>query len=145
MYDRTFWKDHIVDEDTSEVLQQGTLQDAEHFNNEEEGIHAGNETAAYLAEQMGKMSKRVESAQGEVVRITLTNTQAYPFNNSKKSVSLSHYKTNTNYLVQPEVVSYSGGGVGDIEITDKLLNGFKIAHTGAAKTVVLDLHISGGE
>lgn len=145
MYNREFWKDHIVDEDTGEVLQQGTLQDAEHFNNMEEGISEANEMASFLAEQMGKVQRGVESAQGEVVRVTLTNSQAYPFNNSVKSVNLSHYKTNTNYLVQPEVVSYSGGGVGDIEITDKLLNGFKIAFTGAAKQVVLDLHISGGE
>lgn len=145
MYNREFWKDHIVEEDTGEVLQPGTLQDAEHFNNMESGIVEGNETAAFIAEQLSKAMRRIESAQGEVVRVTLTNTQAYPFNNSKKSVSLSHYKTNTNYLVQPEVVSYEGGGVGDIEITDKLLNGFKIEYTGAAKTVVLDLHISGGE
>ena len=145
MYNREFWKDHIVDEDSGEVLQQGTLQDAEHFNNMESGIVEGNETAAFIAEQLSKAMRRIDSARGEVVRVTLTNTQAYPFNNSKKSVSLSHYKTNTNYLVQPEVVSYEGGGVGDIEITDKLLNGFKIEHTGAAKTVVLDLHISGGE
>ena len=145
MYTREFWKDHIVDEDTGEVLQQGTLQDAEHFNNMEEGITEANETAAFIAEEAGKMQRSIEGAAGEVIRVTMTNTQAYPFNNSIKSVAMSHYKTNTNYFVVPEVVSYTGGGVGDIEITDKLLNGFKVNYTGAASQVVVDLHVSGGE
>lgn len=145
MYNRTYWKDHIVDEETDEVLQQGTLQDAEHFNNMEEGIFAAHEMAANNAEALGKQKRAVESLEGEIIQVTLTNTLGYPFNNSQKTVSLSHKKTTTNYKVVPEVVSYAGGGVGDIEITEKLLNGFKVAYTGGASTVVLNLFISGGE
>ena len=89
MYNRTYWKDHIVDEETDEVLQQGTLQDAEHFNNMEEGIFAAHELAAHNAEALGKQQRAVESLDGEIIQVTLTNTQAYPFNNSQKTVSLS--------------------------------------------------------
>lgn len=145
MYNRTYWKDHIVDEETDEVLQQGTLQDAEHFNNMEEGIFAANELAAANAEALGKQQRAVESLDGEIIQVTLTNSLSYPFNNSQKTVSLSHRKTTTAYKVVPEVVSYEGGGVGDIEITEKLLNGFKVAYTGGASKVVLNLFISGGE
>lgn len=38
----------------------------------------------------------------------------------------------------------SGGAVGDIEFTDKLLNGFKVAYTGSAKSVTMDLYVRGG-
>lgn len=145
MYNRTYWKDHIVDEETGEVLQQGTLQDAEHFNNMEEGIFAAYEMAAGNAEAMGKQKRAVESLAGEIVQVTLTNTLNYPFNDSQQTVLLSHNRTTTDYKVVPEVVSYSGGGVGDLEITDKLLNGFKIAFTGGASAVLLNLFISGGE
>lgn len=145
MYNRTYWKDHIVDEDSGEVLQQGTLLDAEHFNNMEEGIFAAHEMAAGNAEALVKQKRAVESLEGEIIQVTLTNTQSYPFNDSQQTVSLTNSKTTTDYRVYPEVVSYEGGGVGDIEITEKLLNGFKVAYTGGASTVVLNLFISGGE
>lgn len=145
MYNRSFWKDHIVDSDTGEVLQQGTLQDAEHFNNMEEGIFAANEQASANSEMLAKHQREVESLEGEMITVTLTNTQGYPFNNSKKTIALSHKKSSTTYKIQAEVESYSGGGVGDIQISEKLLNGFKVEYTGAAKSVTLKLFVSGGE
>lgn len=39
-YVKQTWVDHIVADDTGEVLQQGTLLDAAHFNHMEEGIAA---------------------------------------------------------------------------------------------------------
>lgn len=39
-YVKQTWVDHIVADDTGEVLQQGTLLDAAHFNHIEEGIAA---------------------------------------------------------------------------------------------------------
>ena len=36
-YRRTFWVDHVTDQN-GEVLQYGTLMDQEHFNNLEEGL-----------------------------------------------------------------------------------------------------------
>lgn len=39
-YVKQNWVDHIVADDTGEVLQQGTLLDAAHFNHMEEGIAA---------------------------------------------------------------------------------------------------------
>ena len=37
-----------------------------------------------------------------------------------------------------------GGTAGNIIITDKLLNGFKVAYTGVAKEVTLEVEIQGG-
>lgn len=80
----------------------------------------------------------------ETVRVTLTNTQTYPFNNSIKTVALSKSRAKTAYAVIPEVVSSTGGGVGDIRITDRLTNGFKVSFSGAATQVVLDCYVMGG-
>ena len=80
----------------------------------------------------------------DVLTTALTNTLSYPFNNSIKLISLPSNKNNTNYTIFTEIVSYSGGFVGDIVISEKMLNGFKIASTGSATTVNLKLYIKGG-
>ena len=79
-----------------------------------------------------------------VIDKTLTNTLAYPFNDSQATVQISPERSNTNYRVDVEILNVTGGGVGDIEITDKLVNGFKIAYTGAASSVSVRCHVLGG-
>ena len=76
--------------------------------------------------------------------VTLTNSQVYPFNNSVKTIQLKTPRNYKTYLITAEVTSVSGGAVGDIEFTDKLLNGFKVAYTGSAKSVTMDLYVRGG-
>lgn len=49
-----------------------------------------------------------------------------------------------DYIVETEIVDYTGGFPGDIVITDKLLNGFKMAHTGSAKSVTVKIYVKGG-
>jgi hypothetical protein len=75
--------------------------------------------------------------------ITLTNTQQYPFNNSVQTAALEASRDNQDYIVQTEVVS-SIGEVGDIIISDKAVNGFKIAFTGSARQAVIRYHVTGG-
>ena len=48
-----------------------------------------------------------------------------------------------NYTVEAEVTT-SDGNVGEIVISDKTLNGFKIAFTGSAKNVTATIKIRGG-
>ena len=48
MYNATYWLDRVVDEDTEEVLQEGTDQSAGHFNNMEEGISDAHLATAIL-------------------------------------------------------------------------------------------------
>lgn len=75
--------------------------------------------------------------------ITLTNSLVYPFNNSVASVSLQKPQNNSEYLVVAEVTQASGNP-GEIIITDKLTNGFKIQYTGSAKAVIVKYSIIGG-
>lgn len=83
---------------------------------------------------------------GFFVTVDLTNSQTYPFNNSKKTVTFPAelIRNSKEYSVTPEIVS-SDGFVKDIEITDKLLNGFKVAYTGSATKATLKLYVKGGK
>lgn len=63
---------------------------------------------------------------------------------SVKTVALKTERNHLDYTVTAEVLEYSGGCVGDIEVTEKLANGFKIAHTGSAKEVKLKVFVKGG-
>lgn len=140
MYNRTEWKDKVVDSSTGAVIQEGTLQSAGNFNNMEIGIEDATVAAAFLMIATGQLSAEVAV---EEKTITLTNTQSYPFNNSQKTVSLSNTRTTTTYSVDVEVLEHSGD-VGDVLISDKLLNGFKVRFDGSAKSATVKLIIKGG-
>lgn len=83
---------------------------------------------------------------GEKQEITLTNTQSYPFNSSVDSpvsVALTQVRKNLFYTVEVEVKSHTGL-VGDIEISGKALNGFKISVSGSYSSVTLIVRVKGG-
>ncbi len=75
--------------------------------------------------------------------VTLVNTKQYPFNNSEKTVALSASRNNQNYMVYTEILS-SDGEVGDIAISGKAVNGFKLAFTGSASQAVIKYCVVGG-
>ena len=145
MYNQTHWLDKVVDPDTQEVIQQGTPQSAGNFNNMENGIQDASVALAQMMIANREMEHQLEKeAEVEEHTITLTNTQAYPFNNSKTTVNLTKVRANKTYLVDVEITAHSGGEVGDIKITDKLLNGFKVEFDGSATSVTVTLRIKGG-
>ena len=127
-----------------EILQQGTPQNATNFNHMEDGISNAGELAALLAAGAIHQQQAIKDLAGETMTVTLANTQEYPFNNSVKTVSLTQERNTVDYTVTAEVVEYSGGFPGEIVISAKLLNGFKIAHTGSAKSVTVKLYVKGG-
>lgn len=132
---------------TGEVIQQGTNMSAVNFNNLETGVLAANLTSLEAVRNIKLLQDKAAALEGFVLTATLTNTQKYPFNNSKKTIALSgaNVRYNKDYTVTVEVESYTGDCVGDIVISDKLLNGFKIAHTGSAKTVNVKIYVQGGK
>lgn len=140
MYNRTDWKDRVVDPSTGTVIQEGTNQSAGNFNNMENGIFDESVAAAFLMIAAGQLN--ADTAVEEKT-VTLTNSLSYPFNNSVKTISLSATRTTTNYTVEVEVLEHSGD-VGDILISDKLLNGFKVRFDGSALSATVKLIIKGG-
>ncbi len=142
MYRETKWQDEIVDVNTGEKLQEGTDQSAGNFNNAEHGI-----TDAHMAQLImaAGMLPIMRASQVEEKIITLTNSKKIPFNNSQKTVSMAIERDATTYDVDVTVIEAAGTGiVGSFSVTDKLLNGFKIAYDGSASSATIKLTIKGG-
>lgn len=141
MYPRTYWLNHTVDQH-GQVIQQGTLMDQDHFNNVEVGI-----SDSYLAQQISRFKQIQEDYDtlSEVKSVSLAmNALPWPFNNKENTVALSLLREHTDYSVEVEVVSYSGGRLGNIQVKDRALNGFKLLHDGSATTVDVIVRITGG-
>ena len=153
MYNRTYWDDHVVNEE-GEVMQQGTPVSEDHLNNMEEGIHAAN-IAAITAMNTARLAMEAVESNVVIKDVTLTNTLHYPFNNSKETIALSgkEERNNSDYIVFAEVTSSyvtedvninNAGLAGNIIVSDKMANGFKIEYTGGVGEVGLRLYITGG-
>lgn len=156
------WKDHVVEypgrfEETDlgnglvqlmaspgKVKQQGTPQNGTNFNIMDLAALEAMLMASDNNRMLLMLGNTVDSLVGEKVQVTLTNSQLYPHNNSKKTVKLLSTRNNMDYTIECEIVSVVGGSVGEIEFSDKLLNGFKIAFTGSAKSVVVNCYVRGG-
>lgn len=156
------WKDHIVEHPdwyTEEnvgngvtkhtkypgrVIQQGTAINARNLNEMEAESLKGIFSSLLIAQHVNQLNRKVEGLEGTQIEVTMTNSKKYPFNNSKRTVNLPTNRNVKNYTVEVEVESKTGAGVGEICISDKLLNGFKIEYTGAAKSVTVLCTIRGG-
>ena len=86
----------------------------------------------------------LDNVEETAIDVALTNSQTYPHNNSQKTVAFETYRNKTDYYVYPEVIASSGGNVGDVVISDKLVNGFKVAYTGSATSATVRCHVFGG-
>ena len=75
--------------------------------------------------------------------VTLTNTGKYPFNNSVQTVALAKTQKNIKYAVITEIAS-ANGNPGEAVVSDKQVNGFKLAYTGSASSVVVKYIVIGG-
>lgn len=135
---------YIITPQPGEIIQDGTPIDDDNLNEMDQGAWEALQTAKEVAIFARQTRDHVEAIEGEVVRVTLTNNQKYPFNNSQKTVTLGKARNKTDYTVLTEVVSSTGGGVGDIRITDRQTNGFKISYSGAATSVTIDCYVQGG-
>ena len=140
MYRNTHWIDEVKDQETEEVIQEGTPQSAGNFNNMEGGISDAHLAAALLIIQSGLTADQVAT---EEKTVTLSNSQSYPFNNSTQTIALSTVRNFTDYTVEAEITDHDGN-VGDVKIFDRMLNGFKVAYDGSAKTATVKLRIKGG-
>lgn len=138
MYQPTNWLDDVPG------IQTGTPMNAANFNNAEGGIVAANRLALVLAQQVRQHEREIANLIGEINTITLTNSLAYPFNNSQQTVALVTPRDTMDYRIIVEVDAYSGGRPGNINISGKALNGFKIAFDGSATSVTIKYFVAGG-
>lgn len=109
------------------------------MNHIEEGISANDTGVANL--------EAWKSTHGIIIEgsTTLTNNQLFPFNNSKKTVSIGKTLANTDYVVViASAVSSDGANVGEIVVSERQTNGFKMQHTGSAASVAVTYFVIGG-
>lgn len=162
MYAILVWKDHAVTPEhlykvtdngdgtvtavrAGTVVQQGTNMNAANFNNLEQGVFAANISAAEALRLIRGLQDKADALEGLVLEATLTNSSKYPFNNSKKTIALGNEneRYNTDYTVIVEAEPQDGF-LGDVKISDKMLNGFKIEYTGSASSVAVKCYVQGG-
>ena len=172
MYSRTQWKDHVVERPNTytevqnadgsvthepapgAVIVQGTQMNASNFNNLEEGAFASNTAAMENYLMLRSHEQRMDGIDerdtmhenefaAEVKNVGLTNSADYPFNNSKRTVSLLTPRKTLNYTVEVEVLS-DRANIGSVLVTEKQLNGFKVAFDGSAQNVDVKLIVKGG-
>lgn len=175
MFKRTFWRNHVEDQD-GKVIQQGTLLEQDQFNRMEVGISDSNMAAniihimllwfgrrlgvletssnshdtdiASIKTLNGQQDTRLAALEPEVAaevkEVTLKNGSKWPFGINEVSVGLAKTRKNANYGVDVYVKSYTGGRLGDITVSGKLTNGFKLKHDGSAQTVVVVVRVTGG-
>lgn len=79
----------------------------------------------------------------ETGTVTLTNSQVYPYNNSKRTVALQTSQPSADYIVVCDVTAFTGN-VGEIVVSGKMTNGFAIEHTGSASSVTVRYMVIGG-
>ena len=140
MYKRTYWQDHVEDQQ-GHVIQYGTLQDQEHFNNMESGISDLDLAAAIRGFQSIQEGYNTKA---ELKTVTLGQTaNPWPFNNSATTVALSQLRESTKYSVEIIPLSYTGR-LGHIEVYDRACNGFKLKHDGSATGVQVLVRVTGG-
>lgn len=140
------------------VVQQGTNMSAANFNNMELGLTDHDLAVEILLMLVRNLADRadlndedvaaiaadlISEVTTEEISVTLTNTGAYPYNNSAKSVSFGTARKTTNWTCEA-TVSTNDGNVGEIEITSKKANGLTVAFTGSAASVTVTLKIKGG-
>ena len=142
MYNRTFWKDHVVDQH-GQVIQQGTPMDQSHFNNAEHGL-----SDESLADSILRWKTYQDDydtiSEVRTATLSMNSGQPWPFNNTPTTIALQQLREHTDYGVDIEVTEYSGGLLGNIRVADRAMNGFKLIHDGSATTVKVVVRITGG-
>lgn len=121
------WGGRIADLESSDTSQGGRITALE-------GDNTTNKA------NITKLTARTDIVAGTV---TLTNTQKFPFNNSQVTVPIATERANQNYIVDWEITA-SDGPTGDIIVSAKLVNGFKIEFTGSATSVTVKYQVLGG-
>lgn len=79
----------------------------------------------------------------ETGTVTLTNSNAFPFNNSQQTVALAKTQKNTKYAIVAQIKS-AVGNPGEVVASDKQVNGFKLAYTGSGSSAVVEYIVIGG-
>lgn len=122
---------------TKHNFQDGQILTGQAMEDIDDAIYDLDAGQATLNTQMQKL-RVVETG-----TTTMTNSQEFPFNNSRKTVALVTSQANSDYLVDVEV-DEANGNVGEIIVSSRMTNGFAIEFTGSATSVTVNYFVIGG-
>ena len=122
---------------TKHNFQDGQILTGQAMEDIDDAIYDLDAGHATLNTQMQKL-RVVETG-----TTTMTNSQEFPFNNSRKTVALVTSQANSDYLVDVEV-DEANGNVGEIIVSSRMTNGFAIEFTGSATSVTVNYFVIGG-
>lgn len=79
-YEKQVWLDHIVDEETGEIIQQGTVHSQQRMNHIEEGIYqsADKKSVDLLQKQVDEISDDLSFKQDKILK-DITTSKKYEF------------------------------------------------------------------
>lgn len=141
MFDRDYFIDEVRDQDGS-IIQEGTLLDQAHFN--KMGVGITDLSIAGAINQFAQLHNRFnDEIELHVLELAMDELP-WPFNNKPTNVVLNEVRNNTNYSVECEVLEYGGGLLGNIQVTERSREGFKLLHNGSATHVRVAIRIGGG-
>lgn len=146
-YEPTHWEDQVIDQETKEVIVEGTPVDEVHLGNLETGMllaHLDIGAAVLMAMQFADLNrkeiekyKKQRILQGQAT-ITAPPSNGY-FRDSDPFVTVAidgFPQINApNYDVLLTPVAGDVGLIGELIAYDKTQNGFKVKMTGSAKSV----------
>ena len=150
---RTYTETHNQDGSRTDTPSPGTIQEpgtqisATNLNQMDHGIQDAKVGAELILNALRQIGWRTDALEKATVQETgtktLTNTKSFPFNDSKSTVALTNVRENLNYVVV--IVEATGAGnIGEVEVSDRLTNGFKLAFNGSAKNVTVKYAVIGG-
>ena len=142
MYEKLNWIDEVKDQ-KGNVVQKGTPLSARNMNNIENGIFESNLLGAMLSQHNMQQKRVLADLEGEIGQTALINTEVFPFNNSIKTIVLSKNRDTIDYRITVEVIS-KNENVGEVIVSDKQLNGFKLNFTGSTQSVTIKYYVQGG-
>lgn len=130
------------------VLDKGTKSQRTYTINlcqEESGVYRISDMTLAGAIMQFKAVQDGYNYADEMHTATLAQTGSkWPFNNTPTTIALAQLRESTNYGVEVTVLAYSGGRLGNIRVTDRARNGFKLVHDGSATTVKVQIRVTGG-
>lgn len=134
------------------VMVHGTPQNADNFNNLEYGVFDASLAASQIAIACRQNKWDIDSLDALIKLRTLTetgskiltNTLEFPFNNSKSSVAIPTVRSYTDYEVVIISATAASGNVGEVIVSERQVNGFKLEYTGSASSVTVTYAVIGG-
>ena len=106
----------------------------------------GDTASVLILNALRQLKWQIDEEEGPICEegsVTLTNSLKFPFNDSESTVALVNTQPNTKYAVIADITS-ANGNAGEVVVSGKQTNGFKLAYTGSASTAVVHYIVIGG-